>query len=81
RSALTTLDPTPFFEKYGPTGNAWAIFKTYLDAVADQAAGPVVTKYTGQLAAADVFTLDNAASMVNSMRIDFGVLGPFGVRQ
>jgi hypothetical protein len=40
-----------------------------------------VTKYIGQLAAADVFTLDNAASMVNSMRIDFGVLGPFGVRQ
>jgi glyoxylase-like metal-dependent hydrolase (beta-lactamase superfamily II) len=81
RSALTTVDPTPFFEKYGPSGNAWAIFKTYLDAVAHQAAGPVVAKYTGQLAAADVFTLDNAANMVNSMRIDVGVLGPFGVKQ
>lgn len=81
RSALTTLDPTPYFEKYGSTGNSWAIFKTYLDAVAQQAADPVTAKYLGQLAAADVFTLDNAASMVNSLRIDSGVLGPFGIRQ
>jgi glyoxylase-like metal-dependent hydrolase (beta-lactamase superfamily II) len=81
RTALTTLDPTPFFEKYGATGNGWAIFKTYLDAVTATAAAPVTAKYLGQLAAADVFTLDNAASMVNSMRIDFDVLGPFGVRQ
>ena len=81
RSTLTTLDPTPFFEKYRPTGNAWAIFKTYLDAAAQQAADPVVAKYMGRLAAADVFTLDNAASMVNSMRIDTGVLGPFGIHQ
>lgn len=81
RSALTTLDPTPYFEKYGSTGNSWAIFKTYLDAVATQAADPVTAKYLGQLAAADVFTPDNAASMVNSLRIDSGVLGPFGVHQ
>lgn len=79
RNALTTLDPTPYFQKYGPTGNAWAIFKAYLDAATAQAANPVIAKYTGRLAAADVFTPDNAAAMVNSMRIDFDVLGPFGV--
>jgi glyoxylase-like metal-dependent hydrolase (beta-lactamase superfamily II) len=81
RTALTTLDPTPYFEKYGATGNSWAIFKAYLDAVARRAADPVAAKYTGQLAAADVFTLENAASMVNSLRIDAGVLGPFGIHQ
>lgn len=79
RNALNTLDPTPFFEKYGPTGNGWAIFKTYLDAAAQQAAAPVVDAYLGRLAAADVFTLDNASAMINSMRIDYDVLGPFGV--
>jgi glyoxylase-like metal-dependent hydrolase (beta-lactamase superfamily II) len=78
--ASMNLDPTPYFEKYGPQGNSWAIFKTYLDAVAAQAAAPVAAKYTGVLAAADVYTLDNAATLVESFRIDAGILGPFSTR-
>ncbi|WP_229377384.1 MBL fold metallo-hydrolase [Streptomyces sp. VRA16 Mangrove soil] len=74
------LDPTPYFEEYGAQGNSWAVFKTYLDAVAAQAAAPVAAKYTGVLAAADVFTLDNAATLVESFRIDAGILGPFSTR-
>ncbi|MCW8382553.1 MBL fold metallo-hydrolase [Streptomyces justiciae] len=80
RAASAALDPTPYFEKYGPSGNSWAIFKTYLDAVAQQAAEPVVAKYRGVLAAADVFTVDNAFTMLESLRIDAGSLGPFGIR-
>jgi len=79
RSTIGSLDPTPFFTKYGPTGNAWAIFKSYLDTAAELAATPVVAKYTGKLAAVDVFTTSNASALVNSSRIDAGVLGPFGV--
>src|SRR4051794_1402150 len=30
RQTLASLDPTPFFQQYGPSGNAWAIFKGYL---------------------------------------------------
>ena len=78
RATLASLDPTPFFQKYGPTGNAWAIFKAYLDAASQQAAAPVTAKYTGKLAAADVFTIDNAYVLIESLRIDAGVLGPFG---
>jgi hypothetical protein len=78
--AAMSLDPTPYFQKYGPAGNSWAVFKTYLDAVARQAADPVIAKYTGVLAAADVFTLDNAATMLESLRIDTGLLGPFSTR-
>ena len=78
RTALANLDPTPFFQKYGPTGNAWAIFKAYLDAASQQTADPVVAKYSGRLAAADVFTLDSAYVLLESLRIDAGVLGPFG---
>ena len=80
RAAIASLDPTPFFQKYGPTGNAWAIFKTYLDAAARLTADPVITKYTGLLAGADVFTTDNAFAMIESLRIDIGNLGPFSVR-
>jgi glyoxylase-like metal-dependent hydrolase (beta-lactamase superfamily II) len=79
RAVEASLDPTPFYEKYGPSGNSWAIFKAYLDAVATTAAAPVAAKYTGILASADVFTVDNAMAMIESLRIDFGELGPFGI--
>ena len=66
--------------KYGPSGNAWAIFKAYLDAAAVQAARRSPTKYVGLLGGADVFTVDNAAVLFESLRIDAGALGPFGIR-
>jgi len=75
KAALASVDPTPFFS-FAP--NAWAIFKGYLDAVSMQAAAPIIAKYTGVLAAADVYTFLNAASMLDSLRIDTGDLGPFG---
>lgn len=40
RTALATVDPTPYFQKYG--GNNWAAVRGYLDAVTDTAAGPVI---------------------------------------
>ncbi|GAA3775986.1 MBL fold metallo-hydrolase [Streptomyces chiangmaiensis] len=79
RDAMDTVDSTPFFAKYGPAGNGWAIFKTYLDAVIRQAAEPVTAKYTGILAAADVFTLDNASVLLESLRVDTGFLGKYGI--
>jgi hypothetical protein len=80
KQTIAGLDPTPFFQEYGASGNAWAIFKTYLDAAAQQAAGPVVDKYLGKLGGADVFTVDNAFALLESRRIDTGLLGPFGIR-
>jgi glyoxylase-like metal-dependent hydrolase (beta-lactamase superfamily II) len=76
RAAIASVDPTPYFQQYSP--NAWAIFKAYLDAVSTQAAGPVTAKYTGVLAAADVYTFLNAAAVLDSLRVDAGDLGPFG---
>jgi glyoxylase-like metal-dependent hydrolase (beta-lactamase superfamily II) len=80
QQTITGLDPTPFFQEYGASGNAWAIFKTYLDAAAHQAAGPVIDKYLGKLGGADVFSVDNAFALLESRRIDAGALGPFGIR-
>ena len=75
KAAIASADPRPFFS-FAP--NAWAIFKGYLDAVTTQAADPIIAKYTGVLAAADVYTFLNAAAMLDSLRIDTGDLGPFG---
>jgi glyoxylase-like metal-dependent hydrolase (beta-lactamase superfamily II) len=70
RTALATVDPTPYFAKYG--NNSWAAVKTYLDALSDYAAAPVIRKYTGVLAAADVFTASNAFVILQSIRLDIG---------
>lgn len=77
---MQNLDPTPFFQEYGPSGNAWAIFGAYLDAGARQAAAPVIDKYLDKLGSADVFTVSNASALIKSLRIDAGTLGPFGIR-
>jgi glyoxylase-like metal-dependent hydrolase (beta-lactamase superfamily II) len=70
RTALQTVDPTPFFVNYG--ANSWAAIKGYLDAAADAGAAPVIAKYTGVLAAADVFTPSIAFWLMESIRLDLG---------
>jgi glyoxylase-like metal-dependent hydrolase (beta-lactamase superfamily II) len=70
KTAMTTVDPTPYFQKYGE--NAWAAVKAYLDAISDRAAAPVIEKYTGVLAAADVYTANTAFWIMESMRLDLG---------
>ena len=70
RTALDTLDPTPYFVKYGE--NTWAAVKGYLDALADTAAAPVIETYKGVLAAADVFTASTAFWVMESIRLDLG---------
>lgn len=62
------------------TGNAWAVFRAYLDAVAAQTADEVVPRWTDRLGAADVFTLPNAWAMAESLRLDLNSLGPFATR-
>jgi glyoxylase-like metal-dependent hydrolase (beta-lactamase superfamily II) len=68
--ALTAVDPTPFFAKYG--NNVWAAVKTYQAAQVDYAAAPVIKKYTGVLAAADVYTASTAFIILESIRLDLG---------
>src|SRR3954453_19353827 len=72
QAALGSVDPTPYFVKYG--ANVWAGVKGYLDEVTAQAADPVIAKYTGVLAAADVeaFTYTTTFTVLQSMRLDLG---------
>jgi glyoxylase-like metal-dependent hydrolase (beta-lactamase superfamily II) len=70
RKALDTVDPTPYFIKYGE--NTWAGVRGYLDAVTAAAATPVIEKYTGVLASADVFTASTTFHVMQSLRLDLG---------
>jgi hypothetical protein len=60
------------------TGNAWAVFRAYLDAVAAQTADELVPRWKDRLGGADIFTLPNAWAMAESLRLDLNSLGPFG---
>jgi glyoxylase-like metal-dependent hydrolase (beta-lactamase superfamily II) len=76
REALATVDPVPFYMRYGE--NAWAGVKAHLDTVTDRAAAPIIAKYTGVLAAADieVFTTTTTFAIMQSLRLDLGPSGP-----
>jgi hypothetical protein len=68
--ALVTVDPTPFFTRYG--NNSWAAVKTYQAAQVAYASAPVIKKYLGTLAAVDVYTASTAFVLLESIRLDLG---------
>jgi len=70
RQAISTADLTRFFEKY--PDNPWAAFRGGLDEMVATAAAPVIEKYTGVLAAADVFTESTTFQVLQSIRLDLG---------
>ena len=70
RQAIDTADLTPFFEKY--PDNPWAAFRGGLNEMVATAAAPVIEKYTGVLAAADVFTESTTFQVLQSIRLDLG---------
>ena len=73
REALAAVDPIPFYMAAGE--NAWAGVKAHLDTVTERAAAPVVAKYTGVLAAADIeiFTYTTTFQIMQSLRLDTGL--------
>jgi glyoxylase-like metal-dependent hydrolase (beta-lactamase superfamily II) len=76
REALATVNPVPYFVAGGE--NAWAGVKGYLDAVTERAATPIIAKYTGVLAAADIeiFTATTTFAVMQSLHLDRGPSGP-----
>jgi glyoxylase-like metal-dependent hydrolase (beta-lactamase superfamily II) len=76
KEALTAVDPVPFYMAAGQ--NAWAGVKAHLDTVTERAAAPVIAKYTGVLAAADIgeFTYTTTFQIMQSLRLDRGPSGP-----
>jgi glyoxylase-like metal-dependent hydrolase (beta-lactamase superfamily II) len=76
KEALAAVDPVPYYMHYGE--NVWAGVKGHLDAVTERAAAPIIAKYTGVLAAADIeiFTYTTTFQIMQSLRLDRGPSGP-----
>jgi glyoxylase-like metal-dependent hydrolase (beta-lactamase superfamily II) len=70
RKAIDTVDYTPYFARY--PDNPWAAFRGGLEETVATAAAPVIEKYTGVLAAADVFTESVTFQVLQSIRLDLG---------
>jgi hypothetical protein len=77
-SALPDYTPVPR-SAFGPALNEQgyyvgrvAALKGYLDEITRTAAAPVIEKYTGTLAAADVFTESTTFHVMQSIRLDLG---------
>ena len=76
REALASVNPVPYY--VGAGENFWLGVKGHLDAVTERAAAPVIAKYTGVLAAADIpiFTTTTTFQIMQSLRLDKGPPGP-----
>lgn len=81
RVAINEVDPTPYFVKYGPTGDSWAMMRHYWAALAAHAAEPMVETYRELLSGVEASATENAYTMVTSLMHDDGVLPPaLGIR-
>ena len=58
-------------------GNYWAQFKVYLDIAAEYCANKTNEKWGTILGGADAFGFENANAMIEHLRLDYNVLGPF----
>ena len=76
QEALASVNPVPYFMKYGE--NAWAGVTGYLNKSHRRTAAPVIAKYTGVLAAADIeiFTRTTSFAIMQSLRLDRGPSAP-----
>ena len=57
----------------------WALFDTYIDYLADWVAKDLASRWSKKLYGTGVYGKSHAVTMLESVRIDWGILGPFGV--
>ena len=70
RKAIDAVDARQYYAHYGE--NKWAAAKGHLDETTRLAAEPVIKKYSGVLAGADIFTESTAFWVMESIRLDRG---------
>ena len=61
-------------------GNVWAEFRVYIDDAGDLCYNMTSATWLGKLSAQDVYGFSHATKMVESLRLDFDVLGPLKVQ-
>lgn len=75
---IETVEVGPIQQEVGP-GNPWALFDAYLNEVSQQTAQVMLEAWEDRFKGAEVFMESHAFTMVEALRVDYGVLGPFGL--
>jgi glyoxylase-like metal-dependent hydrolase (beta-lactamase superfamily II) len=75
-AAIESVDFQAIAQEAG-TNNPWVLFDAYLNALTEQAAEATLETWAGRLRGAEVFMESHAETMVEALRVDNGVLGPF----
>ena len=74
-AGIVSVNPVPYYVAGGQ--NVWGGVKGHLDAVTERAAAPIIAKYTGVLAAADIAEFTTTTfQIMQSLRLDRGPSGP-----
>jgi glyoxylase-like metal-dependent hydrolase (beta-lactamase superfamily II) len=76
---IDAFDPSSIFAQADPA-NPWAIFRGYFDGVCAEVSDGITPRWKERLGGVDVFADLNTFTMVESLRLDYGRLGPFGIR-
>ena len=69
-STLATITPGEGLDAKTAQENPWAVFDDYIDRVATQCVNTLTPKWSGRLAAFDVYVWDQCYAMEQSLRID-----------
>ena len=69
-TALKTTTPGEGLNVIDRSGNPWAVFDQYIDRVALACVNQLTPRWSGSLAAYDVYIWDQCFAMEQSLRID-----------
>jgi glyoxylase-like metal-dependent hydrolase (beta-lactamase superfamily II) len=76
--AIDTFDLGSVYAEADPA-NPWAIFRHYFDGACAQATRALSVRWADRLGGFDAFADLNAFAMIQSIRLDYGHLGPLGI--
>ena len=77
-NAIATFDLASVFAEVDAS-NPWAVFRRYFDGACQQVVDVLVPRWRERIGGVDVFTDLNAFTMIESLRLDYGHLGPLGI--
>lgn len=77
-NAIESVEIQPIAQEVG-ADNPWRLFDAYLDALAQRITDATLETWGDRLRGADVFMESHAFTMAESLRVDYGKLGPFGL--
>ncbi|MFC6963269.1 MBL fold metallo-hydrolase [Halocatena marina] len=79
KNAIEMVELDPIAKRVG-TDNSYTFFLAFEKSLVETAADTVREKWTGRLGGVDSFVESHCSVMIASLRVEYGILGPFGLK-